>query len=122
MTIAGYIVLALAAIPGIYYLLAIFSSLRYFRVSWRENPPNRDFTPPISCLKPIRGLDDDAYGNYASFCRQDYPGEYEIVFCVDPDDPALPVLRKVESPIFPSARVAWCWARGATPSTTKSGG
>ena len=103
MTIAGYIVLALAAIPGIYYLLAIFSSLRYFHVSWRENPPNRDFTPPISCLKPIRGLDDDAYENYASFCRQDYP-EYEIIFCVDPGDPALPVLEKLIAD-FPQRKI-----------------
>lgn len=103
MTIVGYIVLMVAAIPGIYYLLAIFSSLRYFHVSWRENPPNRDFTPPISCLKPIRGLDDDAYENYASFCRQDYP-EYEIVFCVDADDPALPVLEKLIAD-FPERKI-----------------
>ena len=94
MTIAGYIILLVAAIPGIYYLLAIFSSARYFAVSRRENPPNNDYFPPISCLKPIRGLDEDAYENYASFCRQDYP-EYEIVFCVDPDDPALPVLEQI---------------------------
>ena len=67
MTIAGYIVLMVAAIPGIYYLLAIYSSAHYFRVARRENPPNTDFFPPISCLKPIRGLDDDAYENYASF-------------------------------------------------------
>jgi len=94
VTIAGYIILLVAAIPGIYYLLAIFSSARYFAVSRRENPPNNDYFPPISCLKPIRGLDEDAYENYASFCRQDYP-EYEIVFCVDPDDPALPVLEQI---------------------------
>ena len=110
MTIAGYIVLMLAAIPGIYYLLAIFSSLRYFAVSWRENPPNTDFTPPISCLKPIRGLDDDAYENYASFCRQDYP-EYEIVFCVDRDDPALPVLQKLIAD-FPERKIRLLFGSG----------
>ncbi len=119
MTIAGYIVLALAAIPGIYYLLAIFSSLRYFRVSWRENPPNRDFTPPISCLKPIRGLDDDAYENYASFCRQDYP-EYEIVFCVDPDDPALPVLEKLIAD-FPERKIRLVLGSGRDAINDKVG-
>ena len=110
MTIVGYIVLMLAAVPGIYYLLAIFSSLRYFHVAWRENPPNTDFTPPISCLKPIRGLDDDAYENYASFCRQDYP-EYEIVFCVDRDDPALPVLEKLISD-FPERKIRLLFGSG----------
>ena len=110
MTIAGYVILMLAAVPGIYYLLAIFSSLRYFHVSWRENPPNTDFMPPISCLKPIRGLDDDAYENYASFCRQDYP-EYEIVFCVDPDDPALPVLEKLIAD-FPQRKIRLLFGSG----------
>lgn len=110
MRIAGYIVLMVAAIPGVYYLLAIYSSARYFRVARRENPPNTDFTPPISCLKPIRGLDDDAYENYASFCRQDYP-EYEIVFCVDRDDPALPVLEKLIAD-FPQRKIRLLYGSG----------
>jgi ceramide glucosyltransferase len=99
-----------AAIPGVYYLLAIYSSARYFRVARRENPPNTGFTPPISCLKPIRGLDDDAYENYASFCRQDYP-EYEIVFCVDRDDPALPVLEKLIAD-FPQRKIRLLYGSG----------
>ncbi|MGA3294748.1 MAG: glycosyltransferase [Candidatus Acidiferrales bacterium] len=90
----GYILLGIAAIPFIYYLLILYSTARFLRVSKRENPPNTDFTPPVSCLKPIKGLDIEAYENYASFCRQDYP-KYEIVFCVDPDDPAIPVLEKL---------------------------
>lgn len=110
MTLAGYIILMVAAIPGIYYLLAIYSATRYFRVARRENPPNTDFTPPISCLKPIRGLDDDAYENYASFCRQDYP-EYEIVFCVDRDDPALPVLEKLIAD-FPQRQIRLLFGSG----------
>ncbi len=110
MQIAGYIVLMVAAIPGVYYLLAIYCSARYFRVARRENPPNTDFTPPISCLKPIRGLDEDAYENYASFCRQDYP-EYEIVFCVDSDDPALPVLEKLIAD-FPERKIRLLFGSG----------
>ncbi|HLI63629.1 MAG TPA: glycosyltransferase [Terriglobales bacterium] len=110
MTPAGYIVLMVAAIPGIYYLLAIYSAARYFHVARRENPPNTDFTPPISCLKPIRGLDEDAYENYASFCRQDYP-EYEIVFCVDRDDPALPVLEKLIAD-FPQRQIRLLFGSG----------
>jgi ceramide glucosyltransferase len=90
----GYIILGIAAIPFIYYLLALYSTVHFFNRSRREAVPNTDFLPPISCLKPIKGLDEDAYENYASFCHQDYP-QYEIVFCVDRDDPALPVLEKL---------------------------
>jgi len=119
VTIAGYIILAIAAIPGIYYLLAIYSSARYFRVEWRANPPNNDFFPPISCLKPIRGLDDDAYENYASFCRQDYP-EYEIVFCVDRDDPAMPVLEKLVAD-FPERKIRLIYGSGRNAINDKVG-
>ena len=94
MTVAVTVVLVIATIPFVYYLLSLYSSLRYFAVTRKKNPPNNDYFPPISCLKPIKGLDEDAYENYASFCRQDYP-EYEILFCVDKDDPALPVLEKL---------------------------
>jgi ceramide glucosyltransferase len=90
----GYVVLGVAAIPFIYYLLALYSTAHFFRVAKKESKTNTDFLPPVSCLKPIKGLDEDAYENYASFCRQDYP-QYEIVFCVDRDDPALPLLEKL---------------------------
>src|SRR5271156_1492692 len=88
------IILAIAAIPAIYYLLAIFCITRFYTTSRRQSAISSDFTPPVSCLKPIKGLDIEAYENYASFCRQDYP-RYEIVFCVDEGDPALPVLEKL---------------------------
>ncbi len=89
----GDVFLAIAAIPFIYYLIALYSSWRYFRRPL--SVPGTSFTPPVSILKPIRGLDPDAFENLASFCRLDYP-EYEIVFCVDPDDEAvLAVLAKL---------------------------
>jgi ceramide glucosyltransferase len=89
-----FILLGIAAIPFVYYLIALFSSWRFFAES-RSPSPNYDFTPPVSILKPVRGLDPDAYENFASFCRQDYP-EYEIVFCLgDTRDPAAPVLERL---------------------------
>jgi len=94
LTVIEYVILGLAAIPFIYYLLALYSTAHFLVDATRRGKNIGDFTPPLSCLKPIKGLDVDAYENYASFCRQDYP-EYEIVFCVDPDDPALPVLEKL---------------------------
>ena len=86
------LILTIAAVPFIYYLIVLFSGLRFF-----FRPPARPngFAPPVSILKPIRGSDPDAYENFASFCRQDYP-DYELLFCVDgPDDPAVPLLEKL---------------------------
>jgi ceramide glucosyltransferase len=93
--ILEYVVLFAAAIPFIFYSLAIFSSFLYFRQSRNRPGKNLDFTPPISNLKPIRGLDPNAYENFASFCRQDYP-EYELLFCVtDESDPSVAVIEKL---------------------------
>lgn len=52
--------------------------------------------PPISILKPLKGLDDNLFDNLASFCEQDYP-EYEIIFSLqDHNDPACKVARKIK--------------------------
>ena len=68
---AAHVFLGVAAIPFVYYLIALFSAWRYFRQPLK--PPDPGFSPPVSNLKPIRGLDPEAYENLASFCRQDYP-------------------------------------------------
>jgi ceramide glucosyltransferase len=82
----------LCAAPFAYYALAIIAAGQFFR---RKIERPGDFFPPVSILKPIRGLDRDAYENFASLCRQDYP-EFEILFAVsDKDEPALPILRKL---------------------------
>jgi ceramide glucosyltransferase len=108
--------LAIAAMPFIYYFIAIYSSWRYFR---RPAPqPDPSFLPPVSILKPIRGLDPDAYENLASFCRLDYP-EYEIVFCVDPDDEAVrSVLAKLTNE-FPQRRVRVLYGSGRVATNDK---
>jgi ceramide glucosyltransferase len=89
--------LVLATFPFCYYLITLYSSWRFFQSGHRTRAqaPQSVFLPPISNLKPIRGLDPDAYENFASLCRQDYP-EYELLFCVSSmADPAVPALEQL---------------------------
>jgi ceramide glucosyltransferase len=52
-------------------------------------------TPPVTILKPVKGMDAESYENFVSFCRQDY-SRYQIVFaCAALDDPAVPVIERL---------------------------
>ncbi len=90
------IVLVLAFFPLAYYILSLYSVLDYFQAVRKLPPRDDSFAPPVSILKPVRGVDAEAYENFASYCRLDYP-EYEMVFAVaDADDPVIPVIEKLQ--------------------------
>jgi ceramide glucosyltransferase len=92
------LVYILPAISCLYLIVACWWVGVFFRSSRMSDEPvgiGHDFTPPVSVLKPVKGLDQSAYENFASFCRQSYP-EYEVLFAVaDPNDEAVPVIERV---------------------------
>ena len=98
------LLLLLALCPLVYYILSLYNIVGYFR-SIRRLPPRDDaFAPPVSILKPVRGVDSEAYDNFASYCRLNYP-VYEIIFAVtDPRDPIVPVIEKLQRD-FPNTRI-----------------
>ena len=115
MPLATLILLGVCGIPFIFYGITVFSCWRFFR---RPLPQQREFTPPVSNLKPIRGLDPDAYENFASFCRQDYP-DYELIFCVsDREDPVLPVIERLMRD-FPDNRIRVLFGAGRDATNDK---
>jgi len=118
LTLLYYAFFLIAAIPFIYYLIAIYSAWHFFRVSARELSSGSSFLPPVSILKPVRGLDPDVYENFASFCRQDYP-EYEIVFCVgDRTDAVLSVIEQIVHD-FPECKIRVLFGSGRVATNDK---
>lgn len=115
MTIAS-VLLGIAAIPFVYYGIALFSAWRYFRQPKATADPS--FTPPVSILKPIRGLDPGAYENLASFCRQDYP-TYEFILCVDPDDQAVRTVIETLQRDFPACQIRVLLGSGRVATNDK---
>src|SRR5262249_44968179 len=87
------IVAAGMAICGMgFYALCLWSA-RAFRRAARK--PAAAFAPPVSILKPLRGVDPQMYESFRSHCVQDYP-EYEIIFGVsEADDPAVEAVEQL---------------------------
>lgn len=109
--------LGFAAIPFIYYFIALYSSWQFFRHAKDSKRP-LDFAPPVSNLKPIRGLDAEAYENFASYCKQDYP-DYELLFGIgDGDEPVLEVIEKLKRD-FPERRIRVVHVSGHTAPNDK---
>jgi ceramide glucosyltransferase len=88
-----------------YYLLCISSAAKFLRDK-RSDKSQRSAAalPPVSILKPLKGMDPEIYESFRSHCIQDYP-EYEIIFGVsDPQDPAIESVKALQQE-FPDRRI-----------------
>ena len=92
-------VLAAATVGSIVYCgIALYGAVRFVqsRRRWALEVVLTSFTPPLSLLKPLHGLERELEENLESFCRQDYP-TYEILFAVrEQSDPALEIVRRLQ--------------------------
>jgi ceramide glucosyltransferase len=92
---------------GLFYCIAALWSARSFV---RRGAAVSAFAPGVSILKPVKGFDPGMYEAFASHCRQDYAGEYEILFGVSAlDDPAVAAIERLQAE-FPahSIRIVTC--------------
>jgi ceramide glucosyltransferase len=75
-----------------YCALALWSA-RDFRRTGRTRAGG--FAPPVSILKPLKGIDPAAYDSLRSHCVQEYP-EYELIFGVNEEgDPAARLVSRL---------------------------
>lgn len=78
----------------IYSLLTLWCVRRFFAVP----PPPPSPQLPVTIIKPVKGVDDDSYDNFASFCCQEYGAPQQLVFAVaSPDDPAIAIIRQLQA-------------------------
>ena len=99
---ASAVVFFAATAVSIVYILTAMWCLHAFARRARPIVAER---PPVTVLKPLCGLDFEAYENLRSFCGQDYPVQ-QIVFGVgDPADPAIAIVERLIAE-FPERDIA----------------
>jgi ceramide glucosyltransferase len=87
-----------------YLILVIVAVLRFARKR-RQLRRAPDYTPPVSVLKPVHGVEPSLEANLESFFLQDYPNNFELIFCArTADDPGLQMARKLARR-YPDIRV-----------------
>jgi ceramide glucosyltransferase len=95
-----YLLLGFAAAAAGYQLVALAAAI----VHLLKRETRGTGCPPVSILKPVRGLDPHFREAIRSHALLAYP-EYEVLFGVaDPEDPAVAEIRRLQAE-FPSRRI-----------------
>src|SRR5271166_1208769 len=94
LTIVAAVCALLAVAGTVYFVLCIWSAKRFMRE--RSCEARTGFTPPVSILRSLKGLDPQMYLAFRSHCLLDYD-EYEVLFGVsDPSDPAAQLVERLQ--------------------------
>ncbi len=77
--------------------LSLASFLRDRRRKLKQAPLPESRLPPVSILKPLKGVDPEIWESFCSHCEQEYP-QFQLIFGVsDPGDPAIEVVHKLQA-------------------------
>lgn len=100
---------ALLGVAGTLYFRTAIWAARRFQSERKLPAVKTSFTPPVSILKSLKGMDPHMYAAFRTHCELDYP-EYEVLFGVnDLDDPALELVKRLQAE-FPqrTLRIVYC--------------
>jgi ceramide glucosyltransferase len=95
LALAVEIVTTVLTVAGILYFLLAMVAARVFLGLRRRKLP--DFAPGVSILKSLKGRDPEMIDAFRSHCRQNYAGEYELLFGVsDLEDSAIQAVQHLQ--------------------------
>lgn len=94
----------LLCIACLYYLFSVYAAWRLSRRSPATLVTPTHAYPPVSILKPLKGVTPDLYANLASFCHLDYPSFQLLCGVRDARDPAIMVVQRLQQD-FPACDI-----------------
>jgi ceramide glucosyltransferase len=104
------VLLALTGVAVVFHRVGMWAALRY-RARARPALDADQALPPLSLLKPVKGVEDELEANLRSFYDQDYPAPLQIVFTsTEPDDPGIAIARRVSAG-YPRVETSFVLAR-----------
>jgi ceramide glucosyltransferase len=90
-----YLLLIPAVMASAFWVVTTVCVAIFFKRK-TDKTESRGYSPFVSVIKPVCGLEKDLYENLSSACKQDYPN-YEVIFAVQrSDDPAIETLQRVQ--------------------------
>jgi ceramide glucosyltransferase len=86
--------LAVAAFSVVLYVIVVWAAWRY--TSKRQKTVSQQKLPPLTLIKPVKGLEQELEDNLRSFFEQEYPAPVQLVFSsTEPDDPAIDLAKRL---------------------------
>jgi ceramide glucosyltransferase len=103
IALAIEIVTTVLAVAGMGYFLAAMVAAGVYLRSRRK--PEAAFAPGVSVLKSLKGIDPGMQDAFRSHCRQNYSGEFELLFGVSSlDEPAAGAVDRLKAE-FPKVSI-----------------
>ncbi|NET45402.1 ceramide glucosyltransferase, partial [Okeania sp. SIO2B3] len=84
---------------SVYSILSVWTTRQFLRKTTLDINATEKFNPPVTVLKPVRGIEKDLKSNLRTISIQDWP-EYQVIYSVqDPEDLALPILKDIQAEV-----------------------
>ncbi|MGC9198970.1 MAG: glycosyltransferase [Acidobacteriaceae bacterium] len=100
---------------SIYCGMVVVAAARFWLRKRREQNTTADFLPAVSMLKPLHGTEDGLEQNLASFFEQEYPGEWELLFCARQESDAGLQLARAVGMRYPGVAARYVTCGEPTP-------